>query len=92
MSQESWKVITFKAPDSLEEAMKGIPNRSEFIRTAILAALNHLCPLCKGTGILLPDQRKHWERFARSHSLETCDECNALHLVCNRGTERGNHP
>ena len=62
--------------------MQGIQNRSEFIRAAILAALDSVCPLCKGSGILTPDQRRHWESFAKTHSLEECGDCHAVHLVC----------
>ncbi len=91
MSEEKHKVITFKVPEELEDAMKGIPNRSEFIRNAILAALNHLCPLCKGTGILLPNQQKHWEQFTRDHAVEQCDECKAIHLVCKCSPENDLH-
>ena len=75
-------VITFKADESLSEAMQGIPNRSEFIRSAILAALESTCPLCKGTGLLTPDQRRHWDTFAAKHSVVECDRCSAVHLVC----------
>ncbi len=82
MADAGNKVITFKVPNELEEAMKGIPNRSEFIRNAILSALGNLCPLCKGSGIMLPNQQKHWDRFARDHALEECVDCKALHLVC----------
>jgi hypothetical protein len=82
-------VVTFKADASLLEALKGVPNRSEFIRTAILSALENHCPLCRGTGVLTPNQRTHWERFARSHSLEECDECHEVHLVC---TQQNPHP
>jgi hypothetical protein len=89
MQEEKLEVITFKVPEYLKEAMKGIPNRSEFIRTAILAALGNICPLCNGTGILLPNQKKHWDHFAKHHFLEECKRCNAVHLVCERGrTER----
>ena len=87
MSQDSQKVITFKVPEALEEAMKGIPNRSEFIRTAILAALDQICPLCKGSGILKPNQQKHWTQFARDHAIERCGQCDAFHLVCRCGAE-----
>ena len=45
------QIITFKAEDALVEAMDDIPNRSEFIRSAILAALDGVCPLCHGTGV-----------------------------------------
>ena len=52
------EIVTFKVDEPLWEAMKGIPNRSEFIRAAILSALDSVCPLCKGSGILTPDQRR----------------------------------
>jgi len=36
-------IITFKADRALVAAMRGVPNRSAFIRTAILAALENGC-------------------------------------------------
>ncbi len=81
------EVITFKVDDLLWEAMRGIPNRSEFIREAILSALDTACPLCRGVGSLSADQQKHWDTFTESHSLEKCDDCHAVHLVC-EATER----
>jgi len=92
MSCDKYEIITFKVPESLKEAMKGIPNRSEFIRAAILAALDSVCPLCKGTGILFPNQKEHWERFARDHFIKECEECNARHLVCGHELQdKGHH-
>lgn len=76
------EIITFKADEELARAMHGVSNRSEFIRRAILAALDNVCPLCKGTGTLTMDQQHHWELFSRSHSVTKCTECSALHLVC----------
>ena len=75
-------VITFKVDESLREALEQIPNRSEFIRSAIQSALEGTCPLCRGKGTLTPDQRRHWEAFARNHSLRMCDDCHAVHLIC----------
>ena len=43
-------IITFKVDATLLEALRGIENRSEFIRSAILSALDNVCPLCRGTG------------------------------------------
>ncbi len=85
------EIITFKVDPSLLEAMRGIENRSEFIRSAILSALDSVCPLCKGTGIFTPEQRVHWKKFAQSHATEECDECHAVHLVCSAGGERDVH-
>ena len=43
------QIVTFKAEDALVKAMEDIPNRSEFIRSAILAAL---VVTCLGLGAL----------------------------------------
>lgn len=76
------QIITFKADEALVEAMEGITNRSEFIRGAILAALDGACPLCHGTGVLSPKQRTHWEEFSSNHTVETCDDCHERKIVC----------
>ena len=82
MAKHKDEIITFKADRSLLEAMRGIPNRSAFIRQAILAALDSTCPLCRGTGVLTPDQRRHWEEFAQDHAVTECEDCHELHVVC----------
>jgi len=75
-------IITFKADEALAEALQAVPNKSEFIRAAILTALDNGCPLCQGTGILSPEQKKHWGDFLATHSVATCKDCDAVHLVC----------
>lgn len=76
------EIITFKVDEALAHAMKGIDNRSAFIRNAISAALQITCPLCRGTGILTQDQVTHWRAFSKHHSVEECTVCHAFHLVC----------
>ena len=76
------QIITFKVEEALVEAMEDIPNRSEFIRSAILAALDGVCPLCHGTGVLNPNQQRHWEEFSHTHQFERCDECDEGRIVC----------
>lgn len=83
------EIITFKADEGLSKAMRGVPNRSAFIRTAVLNALNNACPLCRGTGVLSADQKRHWDRFARKHAVEECRNCHAVHLVCEAGGGAG---
>jgi hypothetical protein len=82
MKRNKQEIITFKADASLIEAMKGISNRSEFIRAAILASLESVCPLCKGAGTLTPYQKSHFDSFLRDHSLEECKNCREVHLIC----------
>jgi metal-responsive CopG/Arc/MetJ family transcriptional regulator len=83
------EIITFKADASLLAAMKGMRNRSEFIRSAILAALDSVCPLCGGSGILTPRQHEHWRTFAARHSIEECQDCHETHLVCSHESPAG---
>jgi hypothetical protein len=87
------EIITFKAHSSLLDALGKIPNRSEFIRAAILSALENSCPLCGGTGFLTPEQKNHWEQFAADHRLQECDRCHEVHIVCEKlGSSRKKQP
>jgi hypothetical protein len=83
MGKKKHEIITFKADESLNKALMSVPNRSEFIRNAIMTALENVCPLCRGTGTLTPDQLKHWDNFSKNHSLTECKRCHEFHLVCN---------
>ncbi len=77
------EVITFKVEPHLAEILKRMPNRSRFIRSAILSSLDHLCPLCQGLGILSPEQRGHWLEFIERHGvrISECEECGSVVLV-----------
>ncbi len=70
MARRRSEVISFKADEALLGAMRGLANRSEFIRGAILSALENRCPLCGGTGLLSPNQMDHWREFEEDHSIE----------------------
>jgi hypothetical protein len=85
MAKTKPEIITFKADPDLLEALRGVSNRSAFIRQAVLAALDSTCPLCGGTGVLTPKQKEHWDAFARDHELAECEDCHELHVVCSRG-------
>jgi len=82
------EIVTFKADASLLAAMQAVPNRSEFIRSAVLAALDGACPVCHGTGVLTPNQKRHWAAFTEHHSVEQCGKCNEYRLVCARSRDR----
>jgi len=77
-------VVSFKVEAAVLEALRGVPNRSEFIRAALRAALGTACPVCKGTGVLTPRQMEHWRHFFRSHGFAECGDCHEVHLVCRR--------
>ena len=76
------QVVCFKVDAATAAAMQGIPNRSDFLRSAVLSALRNTCPVCRGTGRLSPRQMAHWRDFAKSHAFERCDGCHEYHWVC----------
>ena len=63
MSEKKQAVITFKAEGEMLAALNKISNKSEFIRAAVLNALDETCPFCGGAGFLNEKQRKHWKTF-----------------------------
>ena len=91
MPRNKQRIVTFKADGALVGALRAIPNRSEFIRSAILSALDSACPLCRGSGLLTPEQKTHWNAFASDHAVEECSECREWHLVCSHDAGRPPH-
>lgn len=82
MAKGKEETITFKADPALAELLRRMPNRSEFIRKAVLGRLDNLCPLCQGSGYLTPDQKRHWENFSHHHHIVKCESCQEYHLSC----------
>jgi hypothetical protein len=82
MSSMKNETVTFKVDGELARIIQRLPNKSEFIRRAVMAALDNTCPLCQGTGRLTPEQKAHWLDFARHHEVEECGDCHAVHLHC----------
>jgi hypothetical protein len=83
-------LITFKVEHSLAQLVDRLPNKSEFIRNALLGALANTCPLCQGTGVLSPEQAEHWKHFTEHHSVERCSDCKAVYLSCELGVGAAN--
>lgn len=77
-------VLTFKADPDLAAALRALPNRSDFIRAAVLAALDNACPLCSGSGILTPKQKEHWEKLRGTHHITRCTDCQEVVMTCDR--------
>ena len=84
MPNRKSEIVTFKVDENLLEAMSSVGIRSAFIRTALLSALENRGPLCQGAGVLSPSQMRHWRDFEGDHSLEECEHCRELRLVCSR--------
>ena len=91
MGSPKTDLITFKVEHSLAELIDRLPNKSEFIRNALLGALANTCPLCQGTGVLSPNQKTHWNAFAAHHPLRECEDCHEVHLICSQDDSPHQH-
>lgn len=85
MARTQSGIITFKVDAALVDALKTVRNRSAFIRSALMSALDGTCPLCGGTGRLSPNQKRHLQALGADHSFRRCDVCNETKLVCTHG-------
>lgn len=75
-------VVTFKADPDLVSLLGRVRNRSEFIRSAILAASGEICPVCNGSGVLTSSRRRHWDAFLATHRLAECGSCHEQVPCC----------
>ena len=42
--------VTFRLEESLAQALRVLPNQTAFVERALRGALEHVCPLCHGSG------------------------------------------
>ncbi len=82
------ETITFKVDSNLAKFLKEIPNKSEFIRNAILKSMDNVCPLCNGFGFLTDSQLEHWKNFEKHHYVKKCEKCNEKYMACDHEEEK----
>ncbi len=52
MSRQKQTVVSFRVDQHLAEALNNLPDKSTFIREAILRRFHTVCPFCKGRGVM----------------------------------------
>ena len=76
MSQAKQTVVSFRVDQHLAEVLNSLPDKSAFIRDAILRRFYTTCPFCQGRGVL-PQVILDWLR-ARLPDYEAI-ECTCCH-------------
>jgi hypothetical protein len=66
-------VVAFKVEEELAEFLNKLPNKSAFIRKAIVAQMSMACPLCHGSGQVSRWVHDHYEPFLTM--ARKCDSC-----------------
>src|SRR4051794_26849306 len=69
------QIVAFKVEDELADFLDALPNKSEFIRKAILAQFGMTCPLCAGSGVVDKGIHDHYETIIANHNTRPCEKC-----------------
>src|SRR5262245_11556894 len=69
------QIVAFKVEDQLAEFLNKLPNKSAFIRKAIVAQLGMACPLCTGSGVVARGLHDHYAPILAKNNLRKCDGC-----------------
>src|SRR5881227_3372588 len=69
------QIVAFKVEDDLAEFLDKLPNKSEFIRRAILAQFGMTCPLCTGSGVVPTGIHTHYRPIIAAHNTRPCEKC-----------------
>src|SRR5688500_16794073 len=68
-------VVAFKVEEELAEFLNQLPNKSAFIRKAIVAQMSMACPLCHGSGQVSRWVHDHYLPLLANLTTRNCDGC-----------------
>jgi hypothetical protein len=69
------KIVAFKVEEELADFLDNLPNKSDFIRKAILAQFGMTCPLCDGTGVVPRGVHDHYKPVIAASDRRACEKC-----------------
>jgi hypothetical protein len=69
------QIVAFKVEEDLAEFLNKVPNKSAFIRKAIIAQLGMTCPLCTGAGVVPRGIHDHYSPILDKYNVRKCDGC-----------------
>jgi hypothetical protein len=68
-------VVAFKVEKDLAAILNELPNKSAFIRKAIIHQLDMACPMCRGSGVLPKGLHDHFAPLIAQLNTRPCDNC-----------------
>jgi len=75
------RTVAVKVEAELADFLARLPNKSEFIRQAILAQFGTACPLCSGAGQLASALGSHYAPLLEKHRERACQKCHAIEPI-----------
>jgi hypothetical protein len=75
--KQKTQIVAFKVEAELAEFLDKLPNKSEFIRKAVLAQFGMTCPLCDGSGVVPRGIHEHFSPIIAERNVRPCEKCRA---------------
>lgn len=69
------KIVAFKVEEELADFLDNLPNKSDFIRKAVLAQFGMTCPLCSGSGVVPRGVHDHFKPALTKFNQRPCEKC-----------------
>lgn len=69
------RIVTFKVEEDVAAFLDTMPNKSDFIRRALLSALLEPCPVCHGKGSVPRTLRQELDVILKKQELVPCNYC-----------------
>ena len=69
------EIVAFKVEQDLAEFLNNLPNKSDYIRRAIIAQFGMNCPLCAGSGVVARGLHNHFKPIITDHASRLCEKC-----------------
>lgn len=75
------EIVAFKVEEDIAEFLNRLPNKSDFIRKAIIAQFGMTCPLCTGSGVVPRGLHTHFAPILAEHRDRPCDRCKSVQTL-----------
>jgi hypothetical protein len=75
------EIVAFKVEEDLAEFLNKLPNKSDYIRKAIIAQFGMSCPLCSGSGVVSRGIHEHYKPVIQEHNQHACHQCEKLEII-----------
>jgi hypothetical protein len=75
------EIVAFKVEEELAEFLNKLPNKSDFIRKAIIAQFGMACPLCSGSGVVSRGIHEHYKPVILANNQHACHRCQKMEAI-----------
>lgn len=86
------QIVSIKVDAELASFLDALPNKSEFIRNAILAQCVASCPLCYGTGVVFRGIGEHFAKVLTDCRHVSCKKCSKVEKIPSREQQMDTPP